>query len=222
MTQETSPSPWWSIPQAIIWIVTRSEAQVLRAAGLGTIARLQRLTGTRPLSDGREPPVSLAAAPDELVRAWRTRRITFYGRQGGTGRSHAIPIGSGLRIRDYRGEVCLGASTLYFDTSPFWSNLYVRADDCKRCWPTPLERATAGARSVAAARHATDREVLMFIEGRREALRADRKRAGRDVLLREAMNHYGLSRKVALDIWNSVPRDRKGGRPKTVKARNSR
>jgi hypothetical protein len=28
------------------------------------------------------------------------------------------------------------------------------------------------------------------------------------------MNHFGLSRKVVLDIWNIAPRDRKGGRPK--------
>jgi hypothetical protein len=55
--------------------------------------------------------------------------------------------------------------------------------------------------------------VLAFIEKKREALRAERKRAGRDVLLRAAMNHFDLSRKVALAIWNDAPRDRKGGRP---------
>ena len=27
------------------------------------------------------------------------------------------------------------------------------------------------------------------------------------------MNYFSLSRKVALDIWTGVPRDRKGGRP---------
>ena len=37
------------------------------------------------------------------------------------------------------------------------------------------------------------------------------------MLLRAAMNHFGLSRKVVLDIWNSAPRDRKGGRPKKAK-----
>jgi hypothetical protein len=67
---------------------------------------------------------------------------------------------------------------------------------------------------LTAARRPSDGEVLALIEEKRKAFRAERKRAGRDVLLRVAMNHFGLSRKVALDIWNSAPRDRKGGRPK--------
>jgi hypothetical protein len=62
--------------------------------------------------------------------------------------------------------------------------------------------------------------VLALIEEKRKAFRAERKRAGRDVLLRAAMDHFGLSRKVALDIWNSAPRDRKGGRPKKAKIRD--
>lgn len=28
------------------------------------------------------------------------------------------------------------------------------------------------------------------------------------------MNQFGLSHKVVLDIWSSLPHDRKGGRPK--------
>jgi hypothetical protein len=68
------------------------------------------------------------------------------------------------------------------------------------------------------ARRPSDDEVLALIEEKRRAFRAERKRAGRDVLLGVAMKHFGLSRKVALDIWNSAPRDRKGGRPKKAKA----
>jgi hypothetical protein len=48
-------------------------------------------------------------------------------------------------------------------------------------------------------------------------LRAERRSAGRDVLLRAAMDHYGLPRKVALDVWKSASHDRKGGRPKKPK-----
>jgi hypothetical protein len=70
---------------------------------------------------------------------------------------------------------------------------------------------------LAAAHHPSDGEVLALIEEKRKALRAERRRAGRDVLLRAAMNHFGLSRKVVLEIWNSAPRDRKGGRPKKAR-----
>ena len=113
--------------------------------------------------------------------------------------------------------MCLGARTLYFDTHLFWSSLHARAEDCKRRWPSPIERTNTGSRALTAARRPSDSEVLAFLEEQRKALRAERKRAGRDVLLRAAMNRFGLSHKVALNIWSHVPRDHKGGRPKKTK-----
>jgi len=217
MTEDVSPSPWWSIPQVLAWIVTRSESKVLRAASLRTVASLLRMTGIRPLSVPEEPPVTLAAAPDELVQAWQARRIALYGRARGKGPSRSIPGRGDLCLRDYRGEVCLGDRTLYFDARPFWSSLSVRTDDCRRCWPAPVDQRTRTSRPLTVARRPSDGEVLALIEGKRKALRAERRRAGRDVLLRAAMNHFGLSRKVVLDIWNSAPRDRKGGRPKKAR-----
>jgi hypothetical protein len=222
MTEYTSPSPWWSIPQVFVWIVTRSESKVLRAGSLRTAASLRQMTGIRPLSVPEEPPVTLAAAPDELVRAWQARRIALYGREWGKGPSRSIAARAGLRLRDYRSEICLGDRTLHFDIHPFWSSLSVRADACRRCWPTPLDQTARTSRPSRAARRPSDAEVLALIEEKRKAFRAEQKRAGRDVLLRAAMNHFGLSRKVALDIWNSASRDRKGGRPKKAKPRTDR
>lgn len=217
MTEDVSPSPWWSIPQAFVWIVTRSESKVLRAGRLRTAASLRRMTGIRSLSASEEPPVTLAAAPDELVQAWQARRIALYGCEWGKGPSRSIPGRGGIRLRDYRGEICLGARTLHFDTRPFWSSLSVRADDCKRRWPALINQT---AQPLTAARHPSDGEVLALIEEKRKAFRAERKRAGRDVLLRAAMTHFGLSRKVALAIWIKAPGDRKGGRPKKTKPRD--
>ena len=206
-------SPWWSIPQAIIWIVTRSDSQVLRADGVRTVAGLGRMTGVRRTSGLDEPPVSLTAAPDELLRARQARRIALFGCKWGKEPSRMILGPRGLGLRDYRGEACLGDRTHYFDTRPFWSNLSVRADDCKRCWPGPATRTQPASESLASTRCPSDGEVRAFIEEKRKALRAERKRAGRDVLLTAAMSYFGLPRKVALDIWNGAPRDRKGGRP---------
>ena len=160
-----------------------------------------------------EPPVSLATAPDELLQAWQARRVALFGRKWGKEPSRLILGPRRLGLRDYRGEVCLGDRTLYFDRHPFWSNLSVRSDDCKRCWPEPATRRQPASGPLASARRPSDGEVRVFIEEKRKALRAERKRAGRDVLLRAAMSHFGLSRKVALDVWNDAPRDRKGGRP---------
>jgi len=206
-------SPWWSIPQAIIWIVTRSESQVLRADGVPTVAGLGRMTGVRRASSLDEPPVSLSAASDELLQAWQAGRIALFGRKWGKEPSRLIRRVSDLGLRDHRGEVCLGDRTLYFGTRPFWSNLSVRADDCKRCWPEPVTRKLPTSRPSVSGPRPSDSEVRAFIEEKRKALRAERKRAGRDVLLSAAMSHFSVSRKVALDIWNGVPRDRKGGRP---------
>ena len=210
-------SPWWSVPQAIVWIVTRSESQLLRADGVRTLAGVERMKGIRPASSLDEPPLSLAAAPNELLHAWRAQRISIFGRKWGKDASRSIPRRGDLRLRDYSGEVWLGGETLYFHTHPFWSNLSVRADGCKRCWPMPAAENESGPRPVTAARRPSDSEVLDFMEGKQQALRTERKRAGRDVLLGAAMNHFGLSRKIALDIWNSVARDHKGGRPKSAK-----
>lgn len=210
-------SPWWSVPQAIVWIVTRSESQLLRADGVRTLAGVKRMKGIKPASGVNEPPVSLAAAPNELLHAWRARRIRLVGRKWGKESSRSIAARSDLRLRDYRGEVCLGNKTLYFDANPFWSNLSVRADDCKRCWPVPAAEKRPGFRADTVANCPSDSDVLGFMEEKRHALRAERKRAGRDVLLRAAMNHFGLSRKITLSIWNNTARDRKGGRPKSAK-----
>lgn len=215
--EDTLSSPWWSVPQAIVWIVTRSESQLLRADGVRTLAGVKRMQGIRPASGVKEPPVSLAAAPNELLHAWRTRRIVIFGRKWGREPPRSIVGRSDLHFREYHGEVCLGLGTLYFDTHPFWSNLSVRADDCRGCWPMPAAGKEPGSRSLVAARRPSDSEVLAFMEETRQALRTERKRAGRDVLLRVAMNHFGLSRKITLSIWNNAARDRKGGRPKGAK-----
>jgi hypothetical protein len=175
------------------------------------------MTRVKPISALEEPLVTLAAAPDELTQAWQARRIDLYGRERGKGSSRPIRRRVDLCLRDHHGDVCLGDKTLYFDVRPFWSSVSARADDCKRCWPGPVDQAARTQRRFAATRQPSNGEVLAMIEETRKALRAERKRAGRDVLLRAAMDHFGLPRKIALDIWKSVPRDRKGGRPRKTK-----
>jgi hypothetical protein len=207
MMEGGPPSPGWSVPQ------------VLRAASLRTTASLRRLTGLRALSVPEEPPVTLAAAADELAQAWKARHLVLYGRESGMGPSRSVRGRSGLCFRDHRGEVCLGDRTLYFDTRRFWSNLSLRADDCRRRWPSPVNQTLRTSWRLTAARRPTDREVLALIEQTQKEFRAERKKAGRDVLLMVAMNHFGLPRKVVLDVWNSAPRDRKGGRPKKNETR---
>src|SRR5882724_11203376 len=104
MTEDKSSQPWWSIPQAVVWIVTRSDAQVLRAGKAHILADVARMAGLRPKSSPKEPPVSATAARDELQRAWQSRRIAISGRERGTGPSRSVPIDADFRIQDHRGE----------------------------------------------------------------------------------------------------------------------
>ena len=195
----------------------RSKSHLPRADAVRTLVGVERMKGIRSASRLDEPPAVLRGRTRRTAAGWRARPIAIFGRKWGTEPSRSIARRSDLCLRDYAGEVCLGNETLYFATHPFWSNLSVRADDCKRCWPDPVDGKEPNSRPLAAARRPSDSEVLAFMEEKRQMLRTERKRAGRDVLLRVAINHFGLSRKVALDIWNRAARDRKGGRPKNVK-----
>lgn len=133
----------------------------------------------------------------------------------GKGPSRSIPSGKDLFLRDFEGEVCLGEKTLYFATRPFWANLAVQSKCCMRFWPSMPMVPTI--QELTTPRRPSDGKVLAFIEERREALRVEHKRAGRDVLLKAAMSQFGLPRKVLLDLWSRTPRDHKGGRPRKAK-----
>lgn len=169
----------------------------------------------RPTSHTKDAPVSFEAAVDELKRAWQARRIAISGRADGRGLSEPVPARTHLYIQDHRGEVCIGDLSLYRGASRFWSNLWVRTDECRRCWSAPPEQRAAGLTSSPPGLPPDD-VVFAFVEDRRRAFRAEGKKAGREELLKAVMLRFGLQRKVALDIWNRAPHDRKGGRPKTA------
>src|SRR5260221_12593285 len=89
---EDAPSPWWSIPQAVVWIVTRSDAQVLRASKVRMLADVTRMAGLRPTSSPKEPPVSAEAARDDLRPAWPSPHIALRRRGRGTRPSRSGPL----------------------------------------------------------------------------------------------------------------------------------
>src|SRR5262249_5967396 len=216
MGDDKTAASWWSIPQAVVWIVTRSDAHVLQAGKARTLSHVARMA-LRPTSHTKEPPTSARAAVDELQRAWQARRIAISGRVEGRGPSQSVPIGPDFQIQDPHGAVCIGDGSLYRDVGRFWSDLWVRADDFKRCWSAPSGQGETNSRPSRSAGCLPDRDVLAFIEDRRKTLRAEGKKAGREELLKAVMLRFRLQRKVALDIWNRAPHDRKGGRPKTNK-----
>lgn len=217
MTGDEAASAWWSIPQAVVWIVTRSEAQVVRAGRARTLSQVERLA-LPPSSQGADPPASATAAVEALRQAWQGRRIGVAGRLGGRAAAAPVPVAADLRFQDHRGEVCLGEDGLYRGAGRFWSDLWVRAEVCKRCWSGGPQAAAGVPAAPRHRRPPPDGEVVRFMQDRRNALRAAGRKAGREELLKEAMLRFGLQRKVALDIWNRAPHDRKGGRPKRARS----
>jgi hypothetical protein len=141
---KTGTAKWWTVVQAITWIVWRRLLLVERAAGIRTIAALQRLQELRPVAVGDDPPISPAEAPAELVRAARDGRVAIHGRRGGSGKREA---GSGKRdsvrlrgylqapwLADHGNEVRLTNEQMT-RTGDYWTDLWVRSDECMAEWP---------------------------------------------------------------------------------------
>jgi hypothetical protein len=106
---KTGTAKWWTVVQAITWIVWRRLLLVERAAGIRTIAALQRLQELRPVAVGDDPPISPAEAPAELVRAARDGRVAIHGRRGGSGKREA---GSGKREAGQRSPAGLSPGAM--------------------------------------------------------------------------------------------------------------
>ena len=83
---------WWTVVQAVVWIIRRNLLLVERASGIRTFAALQRLQELRPVSVGDDPPIPLAAAPAELNRAVKDGRVGIYGRRRGSGKLESVAM----------------------------------------------------------------------------------------------------------------------------------
>jgi hypothetical protein len=128
---------WWSIVQAVAWVVERSERAVERAIKVPLLRSLPLMTPRLvPTSAGDLPPVSLAAAPDELLRAARARRITIQGRLRGVGELERVLVQLDDRLRDHKGAPCIGGADVYRG-GRFWSDFSIRSDECMGQWPSP-------------------------------------------------------------------------------------
>ena len=134
---KTGTAKWWTVVQAITWIVWRRLLLVERAAGIRTIAALQRLQELRPVAVGDDPPISPAEAPAELVRAARDGRVAIHGRRGGSGKRDSIRLRGYLQapwLTDHGNEVCLTNEQMT-RTGDYWTDLWVRSDECMAEWP---------------------------------------------------------------------------------------
>jgi hypothetical protein len=134
---------WWSAVQAIAWLVERSDAAVERTARLGLLRALRFLVPRlQPRSFDGQPPVSLDAAPIELLGAVRNGRLVLHGRRRGIGPLVRIRVGPDEHLQDHGNAVCVGGNDVYRGGA-FWSDLWLPADACRTCWPGSAATSTA-------------------------------------------------------------------------------
>jgi hypothetical protein len=130
-----APTEWWSVVQAIAWLVERSDAAIERTAALHLLRALRFVVpALRARSFDGRPPVSLDAAPIELLAAVRRRRLVLRGRERGVGPQAPVPMLPDWRLQDRRNAVCVGGDDVYREGG-FWSDLWLSADACRACWP---------------------------------------------------------------------------------------
>ena len=127
---------WWTVVQAVAWIIWRSLHLVERAAGIRTFAALQGLQELRPVSVGDDPPISLEAAIAELNRAIRDGRVGLSGRWRGSGQRVSAAMRGHLQtpwLADRGNEVRLHNEPMA-RTGDYWGDLWVRSNECMKRW----------------------------------------------------------------------------------------
>jgi len=143
---------WWSAVQAIAWLVERSDAAVERTARLSLLRALRFLVPRlRPRSFDGQPPVSLDAAPIELLGAVRNGRLALHGRRRGAGPLVRIGLRPEDRLQDHGTAACVGGNDAYRGGA-HWSDLWLPADACRTCWPGSAPTATAARKDRLAGR----------------------------------------------------------------------
>jgi hypothetical protein len=124
---------WWTLPQALVWIVTRREARVLEASGATAFDEVIR-RNLAPNFSSKDPPIPAEAALHELKRAASKNQISIIGRRWGTEEAKQVPVDDSSVLGDRRGRAIVGTPSSYRD-GDYWTHLVVRPAECKARWP---------------------------------------------------------------------------------------
>jgi hypothetical protein len=164
---DDSHGKWWSAPQAVVWISTRSDKAVVEAAGdlafRDAIRRrnLRRMSSLLPVSVDGSLPVPLEAAPVDLLRAAYAERLKIMGRKWGSEEPETVPIAADFSVVDYYEEregycratigdpaSAIGKINYNYRYTNYWQHLYVSAAECRAYWPASIASAKDDAPAV--------------------------------------------------------------------------
>ena len=191
---------WWSVVQAIAWIVERTPQAVERARSVRSIGRL---SGLQPSSAGDDAPISLRSAPLALLRAAQAKSITIRGTQG-QGKPVPVPVRQEYWLRDCGGVPSIGDEAMRrAGLGLLWSDLWIRADECMSQWPAPVNAEGIATEPASSESRATDYEIREWMLSHQHRLKDTGKLHGREIILSDARKRFRVRHKVVLAIWNT-------------------
>jgi hypothetical protein len=135
-TRSVEVPQWWSIPQAIVWIVSHDVAAATDAVSIRFLSEIERLPLPHFFSIGDEPPIASRRAPDLLLSAIRRGTVEVVGRVCGKGKSVRVSLYGMIEpcLKHHDGGLCIvddsGGWPIHY-----WSELAMRPNECMRQWP---------------------------------------------------------------------------------------
>src|SRR5262249_21749465 len=119
-------------------------SEVARVPASAQMYELEALD-LQPNLDGPDMPVSLAAAPHDLIRQAVAGEIEFCGRFYNEATSHVgehqkVSVSADQHLQDHAGKICLVDGSDPWRRAPivYWADLWVLAEQCKACWPATI------------------------------------------------------------------------------------
>jgi hypothetical protein len=140
-------SDWWSVTQALAWIVGRNESVVreIEVAGERTLWALRHNRKIVPVAAGGKPPIPLIVAQSQLLQAARSGKIKLMGHKFAIERLAKVPVSEDFVMDDYEGMVCVGERG--FDYGEWWGALSVRESECKSSWGPADSKSTVAVKA---------------------------------------------------------------------------
>jgi hypothetical protein len=199
-----APLVWWTISQAIAWIVTRDED---KAGGSPDVASLDQLPALPPNQFIEKPPIAKADAPRELLRAWDEGAVIIFGAKNGQGEPIAVPkpkypFTAGFVTHHARlwleVRIEVGAGPV-----EFWTSLSVHAAHCQATWPAPSDKPAQA--------KVTDNDIANCVAAIRNDLKRRRQPHGRNVLVTMVAKKLRVPGQRVRSLWDERKLGEKGG-----------
>jgi hypothetical protein len=203
MVESIKAGPWWSVPQAIVWIVSRSAAAAGDAEGIKFLSGLSQLELIAKSPPDGDPPITLWYAPDALLQAAIRGELAITGLDCGTGKQGRVRM---VDLKGPRWKPYAGGEAIVDNEGSAWAELWVRADECMKRWPgdiVPKDEKGPSSEPASLADRTTDNQKREWMWQYRRNLKDAGKKHGREIILAAAMDRFSVLYKDVRSIWDA-------------------